>query len=388
MSSLSPQHQGRDESQNSTYDSMTNGDGNDDSCEGEPSASSACSQPFTFTPLTQEVEFSPPTQPTHFAPSTSADPEPDPPLATLIVTHPKGHPDFSNVETVLEAANIGRPVTIGRSRHCTLHLPIPQVSSQHCRLLVREVMLGTGTQHRVFVEDLGSINGTFVNFVKMQPHKPYMLSHKDSIALAMVGLGTPGVRMPTCSVTLLFESPLLETMTEPTILGSRSAAQATSAAGQPVITGDAAAVEAEAAAAAGASSAAAVAPYDRAEGAQADADFVNDSHGAKDGFPVPINVAQPKNHRATGHAVPESVVTAEQGATGRNTPTASGSRSSGGFKTAKSVGEGAEKPSNLSGTVSTGNAPTIHSLYEIQRTLGSGANGVVKLGVDRQTGEE
>ena len=32
-------------------------------------------------------------------------------------------------------------------------------------------------------------------------------------------------------------------------------------------------------------------------------------------------------------------------------------------------------------------AATIHSLYEIQRTLGSGANGVVKLGVHRQTGQ-
>ena len=48
-----------------------------------------------------------------------------------------------------------RPVVIGRASDCTLSLPYPNVSRNHCRLL-RE-----GEQ--VFIEDLGSTNRTYVN---------------------------------------------------------------------------------------------------------------------------------------------------------------------------------------------------------------------------------
>jgi len=47
------------------------------------------------------------------------------------------------------------PTSIGRSREATLTLPHPLVSRMHCELFERD--------GRLFVRDLGSLNGTFVN---------------------------------------------------------------------------------------------------------------------------------------------------------------------------------------------------------------------------------
>ena len=47
------------------------------------------------------------------------------------------------------------PVTIGRSSECTIALPHPSVSRQHCRIWCEN--------GRYRIEDLGSTNRTFLN---------------------------------------------------------------------------------------------------------------------------------------------------------------------------------------------------------------------------------
>ena len=58
-------------------------------------------------------------------------------------------------DTKAAEINLKLPTTIGRGRGVTLTLPHPLVSRKHC-----EIFAGDGT---LFVRDLGSLNGTFVN---------------------------------------------------------------------------------------------------------------------------------------------------------------------------------------------------------------------------------
>eukprot|EP00475_Leptophrys_vorax_P020754 TRINITY_DN28489_c0_g1_i2.p1 TRINITY_DN28489_c0_g1~~TRINITY_DN28489_c0_g1_i2.p1 ORF type:complete len:119 (+),score=3.71 TRINITY_DN28489_c0_g1_i2:102-458(+) len=66
------------------------------------------------------------------------------------------------------------PVTlIGRSTECNLKIASSQVSRTHCR-----ITLGTDS---VFVEDLGSANGTIVDGQLLPPHQPTAIAPGASI---------------------------------------------------------------------------------------------------------------------------------------------------------------------------------------------------------------
>lgn len=56
------------------------------------------------------------------------------------------------------------PVTIGRSRDVKLKLPHPLVSRNHCEIFERE--------GKLFVRDLGSLNGTYVDSHKIEREQP------------------------------------------------------------------------------------------------------------------------------------------------------------------------------------------------------------------------
>ena len=64
---------------------------------------------------------------------------------------------------------------IGRSRSCQICIPAPQVSRQHCAILIEN--------GQVLVRDLGSTNGTFVNGVQVSEHE---LSTGDTLTIGNV----------------------------------------------------------------------------------------------------------------------------------------------------------------------------------------------------------
>jgi pSer/pThr/pTyr-binding forkhead associated (FHA) protein len=66
------------------------------------------------------------------------------------------------------------PFVIGRSRACHLCLSSNSISRAHCRLSERE--------GRPWVEDLGSLNGTFVNEERVEEARP--LKDGDLLRLA------------------------------------------------------------------------------------------------------------------------------------------------------------------------------------------------------------
>jgi pSer/pThr/pTyr-binding forkhead associated (FHA) protein len=68
------------------------------------------------------------------------------------------------------------PYTIGRSHSCDLRLSDPSVSRRHCRLVVRG--------GRVWVHDLESANGTFVNGERVRETRP--LNDGDALHLGVV----------------------------------------------------------------------------------------------------------------------------------------------------------------------------------------------------------
>jgi len=63
------------------------------------------------------------------------------------------------------------------SRHpdCELHTDSPLVSSRHC------IITQSARDYRI--EDLGSLNGTFVNGSRLSPGQPQTLRHGDVIRL-------------------------------------------------------------------------------------------------------------------------------------------------------------------------------------------------------------
>ncbi len=69
-----------------------------------------------------------------------------------------------------EAANreieMTQPAIIGRGRECTIRVQHSLVSRLHCEILERE--------GRLFVRDLQSLNGTFVNNFRIQEEEPLM----------------------------------------------------------------------------------------------------------------------------------------------------------------------------------------------------------------------
>jgi CheY-like chemotaxis protein len=68
------------------------------------------------------------------------------------------------------------PYTIGRRRDCNLHISDRCVTRLHCRLSLRD--------GQVWVEDLGSLNGTFVNEDRVEAPRP--LSDDDRLRVAFI----------------------------------------------------------------------------------------------------------------------------------------------------------------------------------------------------------
>lgn len=68
------------------------------------------------------------------------------------------------------------PAVLGRSRDATIPLPHPLVSRRHCQLVEK--------QDRLFVQDLGSTNGTFVGSERVEE------SYIDHGALLTIGTVT------------------------------------------------------------------------------------------------------------------------------------------------------------------------------------------------------
>ncbi len=79
------------------------------------------------------------------------------------------------------------PYTIGRRRDCDLRLSDSSVSREHCRLFVRG--------GRVWVRDLESMNGTFVNEERVREPRP--LNDGDVLRVAIIDLK---VRIPATAV--------------------------------------------------------------------------------------------------------------------------------------------------------------------------------------------
>ena len=104
----------------------------------------------------------------------------------------------------------GTDITVGRSRNSVYVIPDIKVSSHHCRLFVKDIGGGGGgpEDRRVFLEDTGSINGTFVNCVKLRPRQPYLLSHNDEISLSGVDGHNVAARKRAVA-RFLFQSPRL-----------------------------------------------------------------------------------------------------------------------------------------------------------------------------------
>ena len=63
---------------------------------------------------------------------------------------------------------------IGRATSCTIHIPDPEISRQHVRVVAQGANLYA-------IEDLGSTNGTFVNGRRISSLTP--LNHNDTIGL-------------------------------------------------------------------------------------------------------------------------------------------------------------------------------------------------------------
>lgn len=98
-------------------------------------------------------------------------------------------------------APIGKAFVLGRGDHDQQNFPdldlTPHmgqalgVSRQHARLLAKN--------NRVMLEDLGSVNGTFINGQVINPHMPYRLYEGDVITLGQLQLQVHFVVKPSAS---------------------------------------------------------------------------------------------------------------------------------------------------------------------------------------------
>ncbi len=72
---------------------------------------------------------------------------------------------------------VQKPLLLGRAPECDVFVPVQQVSRRHARVWPQEGAL--------WVEDLGSKNGTFLNGEPLQPHQPQRMKEGDILALAL-----------------------------------------------------------------------------------------------------------------------------------------------------------------------------------------------------------
>jgi hypothetical protein len=73
---------------------------------------------------------------------------------------------------------IGFPFTIGRSRECDFVLDYTEISRLHAQC--------TSDHLNIFVEDMGSTNGTYVNGRRLETHEMYRLRAGDVVSFAQV----------------------------------------------------------------------------------------------------------------------------------------------------------------------------------------------------------
>jgi pSer/pThr/pTyr-binding forkhead associated (FHA) protein len=103
----------------------------------------------------------------------------------------------------------GPETLVGRQKGCKLRIPSGTVSRHHCRFLFED--------ERLFVEDLNSSNGTFVNGVRV--HGRQLVQPGDEIEIGpvvfvanylLVELGEPEIAASGVPLELVAEANLIE----------------------------------------------------------------------------------------------------------------------------------------------------------------------------------
>jgi pSer/pThr/pTyr-binding forkhead associated (FHA) protein len=72
------------------------------------------------------------------------------------------------------------PFTIGRARDCSFVLDYTEISRLHARC--------TSDHLNIFLEDMGSTNGTFVNGRRLETSEAYRLRAGDEVSFAKICL--------------------------------------------------------------------------------------------------------------------------------------------------------------------------------------------------------
>ncbi len=75
-------------------------------------------------------------------------------------------------------ANQEGPVKLGRSLKCQFSVPLDDLSREHCSLELKG--------EEIYLTDLGSSNGVWVNRVRLEPHKPCLVTTESTIVLASI----------------------------------------------------------------------------------------------------------------------------------------------------------------------------------------------------------
>ncbi|MCS7002849.1 MAG: FHA domain-containing protein, partial [Dehalococcoidia bacterium] len=116
-----------------------------------------------------------------------------------------------------EFALSDEPVLLGRDAACGIVLANPGVSRRHARLVVRD-----GALH---IEDLGSLNGVYVNDLRLAAHQPFALRDGDRLEIGPYTLvfvaarpASPPSPSVVATMTALSEPPASDPRT---VLASR-----------------------------------------------------------------------------------------------------------------------------------------------------------------------
>lgn len=89
---------------------------------------------------------------------------------------------------------VGFPFTIGRARDCSFVIDRTEISRLHARC--------TADHLNIFLEDMGSTNGTFVNGRRLDPGEAHRLRAGDTVSFAQV-------------CTLIFDDPVTTAQIDP-----------------------------------------------------------------------------------------------------------------------------------------------------------------------------
>ena len=80
--------------------------------------------------------------------------------------------------TKVKRINVRQDVVIGRGSECSLRLPSSQVSRKHCSVTFKDDV--------VYVTDLGSSNGTWLNGVKLPANQAFEVGSTMKLALGPI----------------------------------------------------------------------------------------------------------------------------------------------------------------------------------------------------------